>query len=334
MARSSAVSSANRSVYIVGAGVAGCAAAFTALELGYRVQVLEAGPSGPLPAALRSPDLNRAGEAIDWWWSADYLAGRGIGGGSAINGMVVQTPAEPDDEVRWARRAFDPSPAVPGPLGRAVVGAAGDRAEVAQLSVRNGERQTAADLWLQPHDRLSVSVDSLVRPSRVSDWVEAGDTVLVAAGAMRSPGLVGAPALPAKDHQSVVIEFEVPFELQGLAADQAVCSVILRWGDCQGILLERAGIDGNRGAIVLSAMVQGAVLANAVDAALELLGSLGIIGLLSDVAAPVAHACCTLLGVDTIAPVIDASTLPELPSVNPMLSVAAHARRETLRILA
>ncbi len=37
-----------------------------------------------------------------------------------------------------------------------------------------------------------------------------------------------------------------------------------------------------------------------------------------------------LANLDTPVPVVDASTLPELPAVNPMLSVAAHARREDL----
>ncbi|NNE96266.1 MAG: NAD(P)-binding protein, partial [Acidimicrobiales bacterium] len=104
------------SVRIVGAGVAGCAAAATALELGYQVTVYEAGPGHPLPPALRSPDLNRARSAHRWWWPHSYLAGRGLGGSSAVNGMVLQMPLEPSPEATWAWMALDPAHAEPGPL--------------------------------------------------------------------------------------------------------------------------------------------------------------------------------------------------------------------------
>ena len=334
MARSSAVNSAtDRSVYIVGAGVAGCAAAFTALELGYRVTVFEAGPGGPLPPALRSADLNNASEASEWWWSADYLAGRGVGGGSAVNGMVVQVPDEMDNELRWAWRTLGRSWAWPGLLGRAVIAAAGDSAKVARLSIRAKQRMTAADAWLYRHPQLKIETDTAVDPRQVRLWVESGQRVLVAAGALRSPDLVSAEPLPARDHQSKVIEFGVPTDLRFDAYEEAVTTVIVRWGDTQGLLLERAGPDPGRGALVVSAMVEGADVAGAIAAGLELLGSIGIEGTVSDRPAPVAHACCTLTGLDTIAPVVDASTLPDLPAVNPMVTVAAHARRETLRLL-
>ena len=333
--RSFAVNSATEHpVQIVGAGVAGCVAAFTALELGYRVAVHEAGPGGPLPPELRSPDLNRATEAPSWWWPGQYLAGKGLGGGSAVNGMVVQAPRQMDEALHWAIDSFDPTPAQPGPLGRRVLDAAGDGlGHVALLSAANGQRRTAADIWLAPTDRLHVGTNTTVTATDVAQMVDQGLPTLIAAGALRSPGLVGAEARPALDHPSVVLRFEVPTDLQTLSIDEPVTTVILRWGSCQGVLLERAGADPSNGALILSEMKGHRLDEASIATAFELLVALGLNPSVSTDPAPVAHACCTLTGVETIAPVVDASTLSELPSVNPMVTVAAHARRETLRLL-
>ncbi len=322
-------------VIIVGAGVAGCAAAATALELGYSVAIIEAGSAGPLPAPLRSPDLNRAADAAAWWWDDPYLAGRGIGGGSAVNGMVVQMPTDRSDEADWVWSQIQPETAPVGPLVDELAAVAGGECEAATLMVRNGTRLTAADLWLQPSEQLVVQARSTVSAEDVDRW-RVDRAVFVAAGALRSPGLVGAEAAPLRDHKSAVVEFELPDRLRNRSTDAPVATALLRRGDVQIVVLERAGKDPARGALIVSAMVEdsdGSTLNGGAAHAQSLLAAVGLVGERSDAPAPVAHACCTLTGIDTEVPVIDASTLPELPSVNPMVTVAAHARRRVHSLL-
>jgi hypothetical protein len=112
---------------------------------------------------------------------------------------------------------------------------------------------------------------------------------------------------------------------------------LIRFGDVQILVLEHTDATREFGALIVSAMVDephSTPLADGIDAAIHLLDQLGIVGTATGRPAPVAHACCTLTGIDTSVPVVDAATLAELPSVNPMLTVAGHARRETLRLLA
>ncbi|MBT8495048.1 MAG: hypothetical protein KJO07_18525 [Deltaproteobacteria bacterium] len=326
-------------VVVVGCGVAGCAAAATAIELGFDVTVYEAGSAGPLPSALRSPDLNRAAEAPDWWWPDPYPAGRGLGGGSAVNGMIVQQPPLMDEMLWWAWNGFDPVASEPGPMARRVIEVAGARRDTAVepvwLSVRDGFRQTAADVWLNAHPNLSVQSGVTVSASDVQAWSSAGRRVLLAAGAHRSPELVGLEPRPARDHRSAVVGFTVPADLRS-SGDRPAGTALIRLGDVQILVLEHTDSTREWGALIVSAMVDqshSTLLADGIRAAIELLDDFGVAGTVRDEPAPVAHACCTLTGIDTGVPVVDAATLPELPSVNPMLTVAAHARRETWRLL-
>ncbi len=326
------------SVIVVGAGVAGCVAAATALELGYSVVVYEAGPAAPLPAELRSADLNRALGVRNRWWDAPYLAGRGVGGGSAVNGMIVQLPrTELASEIEWAWNGLDPVQGEPGPLAHALLDAVqlmpGVESEVAWLALRNGVRRTAADVWLHPHERLTIVPNSVIECSDVEGWLDSGQKVLLAAGALRSPGVIEVEPNAARDHRSAVIGFAVPPALRMTEPDVPVATVMIRRDNAQLLVLERAGLDPSRGAIVASAMVDdpdARTLKAGLDVAGELLAAIGLNGEPMEAAAPVAHACCTLTGVATPVPVVDASTLLELPDVNPMLTVAAHARRTSL----
>ncbi len=328
-------------VIVVGAGAAGCVAAATAVELGCSVAVFEAGPEGPLPPALRSTDLTRAAEVEDWWWPGPYPSGRGLGGGTAVNGMVVQRPRTSWlAEFEWAWEALNPVPAEPGTLAQtlmwSVEGVDGVTTEVAHLSVRNGQRQTAADVWLGPADRLAVLPRTTVAADDVARWCAEGRSVLVAGGALRSPDLVGVAGAEPRDHSSAVVRFRLPSHLRTGGRDQPAATALIRRADAQLLVMDHTDAQHEWGALVVSAMVEdpdARVLGAGVALALDVLADVGVEGEVQDGSAPVAHACCTLTGVDTIAPVVDASTLPGLPDVNPLLTVAAHARKQTLRAL-
>lgn len=333
-------------VIVVGAGVAGCAAAATALESGSRVTVFEAGSSGPLPEILRSPDLTVAAGVEDWWWPGPYPAGRGVGGGSAVNGMVLQRPAAGDPAVAdlgadldWAWSAFAPEQVEPGPLARRLAGSVGEqdgwRLESAFLAIRGGRRVTAADVWLTTDPRLTVVGGHEVTAGEIREWAR-HRTVLVAAGALGSPPLVGVEPQVPLDHRAVVVSFDVNEELRCTEPDRPAASVVLRAGDVQMLVLDHTGGRRDGGALIVMTMVEdpgGERLAAGVAAAHQILRGVGIEGRIEPGSAPVAHACCTLTGVLTPVPVVDASTLRGLPAVTPMLTVAAHARRATLEAL-
>lgn len=331
---------------IVGAGVAGCAAAATALELGRRVAVLEAGSGGPLPARLRSSDLTEARLAPAWWWPGTYPSGRGIGGGSAVNGMVVQRPAAGDPaavgleaELAWAWSSLAPQTVEPGALSRALAASlpAGGRwrAEAAPLAVRGRRRVTAADLWLRDSKDLTVVGDREVFPEEIAAWAQYRK-VLIAAGALRSPRLVGVEPRRVRDHGAAVIDVELPAALRTVGPGVPAATTMLRADDVQVLVMDHTGGDRSTGALIAMSMVDdpdGSVLAGAVAAARDLVATVGLDGSVATCPAPVAHACCTLTGLDPPVPVVDASTLADLPAVTPMLVVAAHARRITLEVL-
>lgn len=129
-------------VIVVGAGVGGCVMAGRLAGAGLRTVVLEAGPAGPLPPSLAHGGIVAGGPEIvpDWFHmsaelstaaggpSVPYLQGRGIGGGSAVNGMVLSAGIEADYTgwYRWlqdtprAGQSSQPGHAVERWLERAV----------------------------------------------------------------------------------------------------------------------------------------------------------------------------------------------------------------------
>lgn len=75
-------------VVVVGAGAAGCVVARVLADQGLSVQLVEAG-SADRPEAVSGLDALAAVNADGWTWPGDYVRGRGLGGGSAVNGLVM-----------------------------------------------------------------------------------------------------------------------------------------------------------------------------------------------------------------------------------------------------
>lgn len=89
-----------RPVIIIGAGVAGCVAARTLVNEGVDVLLLEAGPGPGRPEVLDGIDHLRSAEAANWWFPDLPRRGHGVGGSSAVNGMVLDA-IHPLDIKRW-----------------------------------------------------------------------------------------------------------------------------------------------------------------------------------------------------------------------------------------
>lgn len=228
-------------VIVVGAGTAGCVVAAELANAGVDVELIEAGGPPDGGAASRSPDWLeiQADPARRWGGlevdrdgsgSAPYLIGRGVGGGSAINGMVlspspVQTSGPvPSGGTVWANDPVWDVPgfadamselsatwgtvtAGPGPLGEALMHGARSRGWVASpvplgLDVSpNGDverRSVSACLG-----SLAVVTDTTVRRCTLSTsgtrvtGVELADGtkrtaghVIVCAGAIHTPAML------------------------------------------------------------------------------------------------------------------------------------------------
>ncbi len=189
---------AEADVIVVGAGAAGSVVARRLADAGARVTVVEAGPTGPPPPALRTIDTVGALAEADRFWpgvtartpggaSVPYRLGRGAGGGSAVNAMVV-TSGDRADYDRWAAdracpgwAAADLEPwlaraaatvgitnAAPGPLAAALGRASGAAGHprggaslpldatgflAASLTARGAQRRSAADAYLLDRPR-------------------------------------------------------------------------------------------------------------------------------------------------------------------------------------
>ena len=179
---------------VIGSGPAGAAVADRLATDGRAVVLLEAGPGGPRPAAIDGLDLVAASAEPSRRWSGlqvrdrphgprrEYVQGRGLGGSSSVNGMVLARGDRldyrrwedergcagwgPDAMGPWLDLAAAHYPTIeprPGPVSRALAEAArddglpgggttldGDRLGVlaARLAAVGDRRWSAADAHL------------------------------------------------------------------------------------------------------------------------------------------------------------------------------------------
>ena len=160
---------------VVGAGPAGCLVGRRLADAGLDVALFEAG-NGVKPPEVSSWDATRAASQPSWYWDnlvavtgngqpVTYRAGRGLGGGSAVNYMVLSAGASADyhrdsgptqgsatrDVAPIVGQLLDQiKPTVPeyGPLAKAIGGSiarAGDQVVLGiQPEVGYWETQTSA----------------------------------------------------------------------------------------------------------------------------------------------------------------------------------------------
>lgn len=272
---------------VVGAGSGGCVAAGRLSEDPDRsVTLLEAGP--PADASLDAlgapgrtfPDLRATrapGRAPE-----HYVAGRGIGGSSAVNAMLA-LHGDPAQYARWGWSDVDeawdrvaipaelPSDAEIGVIDRALLASAADTRRV-PLTRLAGARVTSADAYLTPsagRANLTVRSDSPVERVVLDGRGVAGvaladgreipaDRVVVAAGALHTPALllrsrVTTPGIGAglQDHASAAIALELrngPVGRDGLLA-----STVLERGDLQVLSINHTA-DGDHAALAVALM--------------------------------------------------------------------------------
>ncbi len=218
-------------VLVVGAGVAGCVVARVLADHGLSVQVVEAG-SADQPEVVSGLDALAAASAEGWTWPGEYRRGRGLGGGSAVNGLVMM--AGDTDQLRlWGGESLvgcmntmvdrlAPVPHRHGPVATAFRRAgrtAGHQSSpssavpdqtgliTAALAIAGGARRSVADcMFADAPPRLEVIADTevvelsgngqMVTGVRTADGrsLTARHTVL-SAGALASPGLLLAAGL-------------------------------------------------------------------------------------------------------------------------------------------
>ena len=264
---------------VVGAGSAGCVVARRLADTaGNVVTLVEAGP-GELPERMRGASFFAALAEPGRVFPGSFVRGRGLGGSSAVNGMIA-TPGDLRQYEAWGwvdaadafarirvpcERAAD---AELGPLDRALLTAAPDAATV-PLTRRGGRRVTAADAYLaSPPATLTVrtgaTVTGIVLAGRRAVGVELADgstiesdAVVAAAGAVGSPALLSNSGVEAtglgdgpRNHPAVPVTLRftenVDVDEQGL-----VTATLLRRGDIEIVPLNHLGPGDDRFAMLL-----------------------------------------------------------------------------------
>ncbi|MGI9031230.1 MAG: GMC family oxidoreductase N-terminal domain-containing protein [Ilumatobacteraceae bacterium] len=261
---------------VVGAGSAGCVVAARLTEAGEEVVLVEAGPSTTADAS-HSPSFFDAVAEAGRTFPEPFLRGRGVGGSSAVNGMIA-TPGS-DVQYRswgwndWAealskvRVPFEPAGDDDlGPMDRALLATVPDAIRP-PLTRRVGRRVTAFDAYLvDRNDGRGVDLRAETPASRIAfdddddddvdravgveleggGTIEA-DAVVVSAGAIGSPLLllasgVDGPHVGAhlRNHAALAVDLHLR---SGVANDPhgLVAGTLLRRADLQLLSVNHLG---------------------------------------------------------------------------------------------
>lgn len=239
---------------VVGAGAAGCVvAARLAARPDTHVTLLETGAATVSPQA-GFPSYFDALAAPGRTYPGPFVRGRGLGGSSAVNGMLADAEDGEDIAVPLEEVADEEL----GPIDRALLVAAPD-ATKARLTRRDRIRVTASDAYLAgiPAERLTVTgsaeVDRVVFDGRQARGVELadgavveGDRVVLCAGALGTPAVLLRSGVQDGVGEGLQNHLGLPVLLKRRAAASAdphglVTGAVLRRGDVQIVALNHLG---------------------------------------------------------------------------------------------
>jgi choline dehydrogenase-like flavoprotein len=250
---------------VVGAGAAGCVVAGRlARRDGTTVTVVEAGPLDVPPTVQSSAFFDALAEP-GWTFPGPFVRGRGLGGSSAINGMLAGADAPPSP-----LSVETPADEELGVVDRALLVA--DRsATPATLTRRSGRRVTAADAYLAGlgPDRLRIVGGSVERVKFVGRRCVGvvlddgrgvdGDGVVLCAGAIGTPGVLLRSGVDASGIGAGLCNHPgLPLLLRRReAADvhSLVTGAVLRRSDVQVVALNHLGPDGPEWGMLLTVLM-------------------------------------------------------------------------------
>lgn len=250
---------------VVGAGAAGCAVAAELMDRqGNQVTLLEAG-GGDRPAGIDSPSFFDALAIPDRTFPGPFRRGRGVGGSSAVNGMVAGRgwpagmPVEPV------------GPGEIGPIGQALRSAA-PGSSPPRLVRHGGHRVSAADHFLAglPADRLVLRPDATVDAIAIEGGRATGvrladgesivaDAVVLCAGAIGTPAIMLRSGLTVGVGDGLRNHPSVPILLRraGPPVDPHSNPITMSWrhGDIDVLAIEHLGPEEPGWAMLLTVVM-------------------------------------------------------------------------------